>query len=872
MTGKEIRKKFLDFFKQKNHTIVKSSSLVPENDPTLLFTNAGMNQFKDTFLGLEKRDYSRAATCQKVVRAGGKHNDLENVGRTARHHTFFEMLGNFSFGDYFKRGVINYAWEFLTETLGLDKEKLYVSVFHEDKEAFDIWKNEIGVPESRISKLGEKENFWSMGDTGPCGPCSEIHIDQGPDIGCGKSDCDPECDCDRYLELWNLVFMQYDRDAEGTLHPLPKPSIDTGMGLERIAAVVQNVTSNFDTDLIRPIIEKTASIAGIKYKENEKHDISLRVIADHARATAFLTADGVIPSNEGRGYVLKRIMRRAMRHGRMIGISESFFYKTCEFVVDFMCDHYLELTDKKTYISKIVKQEEERFKNTLSTGLKIIDSLLEQYKSDRSIPGKEIFTLYDTYGFPVDLLKDIAVENDFILDMNGFEREMAVQQEKAKKAWSGSGDKKVDEKFKKLSSEYSTEFVGYSRLSVETEILAIISGENKINEAKQGDKIEIILAKTPFYPEGGGQAGDTGYIKNNEVIIEITDTKKYAESLIVQEGKVLNGSVKKGDLVTAEVDPEKRKAVEKNHTSTHLLHKALRDVLGDHVRQSGSLVDSEKLRFDFTHFSHLSREEIIEIEEIINKKIEENLLVQKEVTDIDSAMEKGAMAIFGEKYGDTVRVVSVDNFSMELCGGCHVDYTGEIGLFKITTETSVASGIRRIEAATGLKAYRELSRMYRMIEDTAELVKSTPSNLFNTIQSQTKRVKDLEKEVAELKNKLNSQKTEELLDNIKEKNGVKILTLRADEQDINSLRNMADVAKAKIKSGIVLIGSKNKGKAVFLCGVTKDLTDKYKAGDIVKEVASVCGGSGGGKPEMAQAGAKNVNKIDEALETIYNII
>lgn len=872
MTGKEIRQKFLDFFEQKDHTIVKSSSLVPENDPTLLFTNAGMNQFKDTFLGVEKREYSRAATCQKVVRAGGKHNDLENVGRTARHHTFFEMLGNFSFGDYFKRGVINYAWEFLTEVLGLDKEKLYVSVFHEDDEAFDIWKNEIGIPETRISKLGEKENFWSMGDTGPCGPCSEIHIDQGPDIGCGRSDCDPECDCDRYLELWNLVFMQYDRDAEGTLHPLPKPSIDTGLGLERIAAIVQNVTSNFDTDLIRPIIEKTASIAGIKYKENEEMDISLRVIADHARATTFLIADGVIPANEGRGYVLKRIMRRAMRHGRLIGIKESFFYKICDFVVDFMCDHYLELVDKKNYISKIVKQEESRFKNTLSTGLKIIDSLIEKYKSDKLIPGKEIFTLYDTYGFPVDLLEDITEENGFSLDMKGFEKEMSIQQERAKKAWSGSGDKGVDEKFKKLASEFSTVFDGYDKLSLESEILAIIAGENKTVEAKQGEEIEIIMGKTPFYPEGGGQIGDTGYIKSNSAVVEVKNTKKYAESLIVHEAKVLNGTLKEGDSITAEVNREFRKAVEKNHTSTHLIHKALRDVLGDHVRQSGSLVDSEKLRFDFTHFSPLSREETIEIENIINKKIQENLPVKKEITDIDTAIQKGAMAIFGEKYGNTVRVVSVDDFSKELCGGCHVNNTGEIGLFKITTETSVASGIRRIEALTGIKAFEELSKMYRMVEDTAELLKSTPSNLFKSVDSQNRKIKELEKHTKELKDKLNSQKTEKLLDNVKEKNGIKILTVRADEQDINSLRNMTDVAKAKLKSGIVVIGSKNNGKAVFICGVTKDLTDKYKAGEIVKEVAAVCGGSGGGKPDMAQAGAKDINKIDEALEKVYNII
>lgn len=872
MKGKEIREKFLTYFKEKNHTLVKSSSLVPENDPTLLFTNAGMNQFKDVFLGLEQRDYTRAATCQKVVRAGGKHNDLENVGRTARHHTFFEMLGNFSFGDYFKREAIHYGWEFLTDVIGLDKNKLYVSVFHEDDEAYDIWKNEIHIPEDRILRLGEKENFWAMGDTGPCGPCSEIHIDQGEGIGCGRSDCSPECDCDRYLELWNLVFMQYDRDESGKLHPLPKPSIDTGMGLERLAAVVQHVRSNFDTDLIKPIIELTADIAGVKYNDSEHQDISLRVIADHARATTFLIADGVIPSNEGRGYVLKRIMRRAMRHGKMLHINESFFYKVCEFVVDFMCDHYIELADKKSYISKLVKKEEQRFKNTLSTGLKIIESLLKKYDKEKIIPGNEIFTLYDTYGFPIDLMEDIARDNNFRLDKVGFENEMAKQQEKAKKAWKGSGDQAIDAKYKKLAEKYKSVFTGYNQLSIDTRVLAIISDSGEKNKAFKGEYAELVLESTPFYPEGGGQVGDTGIIKNSNCLFNVTDTVKYGNDLIVHKGEVVEGTVEVNSTVRAEVDEKRRNAIEKNHTATHLLHKALRDVLGDHVRQSGSLVDSERLRFDFTHFSNLSAEEISEIEKEINTTIQNNLVVKKEIADIESALKKGAMAIFGEKYGNEVRIVSVENYSMELCGGCHVRQTGEIGIFKILSESSVASGIRRIEAITGLNAFNLLSKRFADINNISEKLRTQPEHVLQSIELLISKNKDLEKEVINLKNKLNTAKTAELLENIQVKNGVKLLSLRMDGQEINALRNIVDTAKAKMKSGIVLIGSANNNKVVFLCGVTKDLTDKYKAGDIVKQVAAVCGGSGGGKPEMAQAGGKDINKIDEALNKLYNII
>ncbi|MGC9062550.1 alanine--tRNA ligase, partial [Calditerrivibrio sp.] len=721
ISGKDIREKFLKYFEKHGHKIVDSSSLVPQNDPTLLFTNAGMNQFKDLFLGLEKREYNRATTCQKVVRAGGKHNDLENVGRTARHHTFFEMLGNFSFGDYFKKEAIEYAWEFLTKELGLPKEKLFVSIYYDDEEAFEIWNKIIGIPAEKILRRGEKDNFWSMGDTGPCGPCSEIHIDQGPEAGCRKPDCNPDCDCDRHLELWNLVFMQYDRSADGKLTPLPKPSIDTGMGLERITAVCQGKLSNYDTDLIKPIIEFAANLAGKTYGNNEKDDVSLRVIADHSRSTTFLIADGVIPSNEGRGYVLRRIMRRAMRHGKMLGFDGSFFYKVCEFVVDFMGDHYIELKDKKDYISKMVVFEEKRFSRTLDLGLKLIDELLEKNKDKKEISGSEIFKLYDTYGFPIDLLQDIAEDNGYRLDLIGFDKEMALQQERAKKHWVGSGEEKIAEVYKKLS-HLKTEFKGYDNNSLTGKILALVENGEEKQEVQEGKEVDILLEQTPFYPEGGGQQGDTGTIYSKETIAEVKDTKKYG-NLIVHKAFVKKGMLKIGETVTAEIDSEKRIATERNHTATHLLHKALQMVLGDHVRQAGSLVNDEKLRFDFSHFEAISKEDIIEIERIVNNIIIKNLSVTKILMPIEEAVKSGAMALFGEKYDRIVRVVEVKEFSKELCGGCHVRNTGEIGFFRISGEMSVAAGVRRIEAVTGMKAFDEYVKMKNILDDIMLTIK-----------------------------------------------------------------------------------------------------------------------------------------------------
>ncbi|MEF3254644.1 MAG: alanine--tRNA ligase [Deferribacterales bacterium] len=870
ITGKEIREKFLRFFEERGHKVVESSSLVPHNDPTLLFTNAGMNQFKDLFLGLEKRDYTRAASCQKVVRAGGKHNDLENVGRTSRHHTFFEMLGNFSFGDYFKEDAIKYAWEFLTEELKLPKDKLFVSIYLDDEEAFKIWNEVIGLPAEKILRRGEKDNFWAMGDTGPCGPCSEIHIDQGPEAGCRREDCNPDCDCDRHLELWNLVFMQYNRSADGKLTPLPKPSIDTGMGLERITSVCEGVLSNYDTTLIKPIINFIAELAGLEYGKNEKIDVSLRVIADHSRSTTFLIADGVIPSNEGRGYVLRRIMRRAMRHGKMLGFTDTFFYKVCEFVVDFMNDHYIELSDKKDYISKMVAFEEKRFSRTLDIGIRMIDEILTNYTKEKIIPGKEIFKLYDTYGFPLDLLNDIAEDNGFSLDIQGYEDEMKIQQERAKKHWVGSGEERISDIYKKLSS-LNTGFRGYDELKLDTEVIAIIKGDNEVLKGCEGDDIDIILRETPFYPEGGGQVGDVGLIISDGFSSEVYDTKK-AGNLIIHKCKIKKGEIAKGDRVSAVVDKDRRYATERNHTTTHLLHKALQLVLGDHVRQAGSLVSSDKLRFDFSHFEAISEEDLIQIERIVNKYILENLVVTKTYMPIEDAIKSGAMALFGEKYDKVVRVVEIKDFSKELCGGCHVRYTGEIGLFKIVGETSVAAGIRRIEAVTGMVAFEYITKQNLVLKQLS----STFKVAFDHIPV---KVNEILEENRTLKRELEQGKAKEVMGIVKEVdkfskviNGVKVVVLKFENVDTNILRELVDNIKDKIKSGIVLLAGINGEKITFFTGVTKDLTAKYSADKIVKEVAKVTGGGGGGRADFAQAGGKDLNKVDEALLLVEKLI
>jgi len=871
MTGHEIRQKFLDYFAKNGHTIVGSSSIVPHDDPTLLFANAGMNQFKDTFLGRETRAYTRATTSQKVVRAGGKHNDLENVGVTSRHHTFFEMLGNFSFGDYFKEDAIKFGWEFLTKEMGLPADKMFVSVYNDDEEAADIWRDVIGLDAKDVEYRGEKDNFWSMGDTGPCGPCSEIHIDQGVDTGCQEPGCDRNCECDRHLELWNLVFMQYDRSEDGVLTPLPKPSIDTGMGLERVASVVQGVTSNYDTDLFQPILKYIAELAGKEYGADEKDSVSMRVIADHSRATTFLVGDGVLPANEGRGYVLRRIMRRAMRHGRMLGMDGTFFYKVCEFVVDFMKGHYIELADKKPFIAKVVTNEEQSFSRTLNTGLKIIDELLEKYKDSKVIAGDDIFKLYDTFGFPVDLLADVAEDNCYALDTVGFEAEMKEQQERAKKSWSGgSGEQKVADIYLKLASSIKSEFIGYDELSVESEVMAIIKDDKEVDLAE--GECDIILAKTPFYAEGGGQAGDIGYIKTDSAVFRVTGTHKYGEGMVAMNGCIELGSIKKGEVAKAEVDKTARNATEKNHTATHLLHKGLQMVLGDHVRQAGSQVNPERLRFDFNHYAPVSAEEIALIEQIVNESIQENIALRKSLMNIDDAVKAGAMAIFGEKYGSEVRVVEVGDFSKELCGGCHVERTGDIGLVKVVSEASVASGVRRIEAVTGMVAVAGLQKADALIKDGARLLKTTPDALYERMEELTDSLREKERELKKLADQAASKEAAGLMDDVQEVNGIKVLAVKMSNADVDAMRTFVDTARDKIGSGVVVVGAETDGKVLFVCGVTKDTIGKVKAGDIVRDVAKIAGGGGGGRPDMAQAGGKHPEKLDEAIASVVKIV
>lgn len=873
MTGSEIRTAFLNYFAERGHTIVSSSSLVPHDDPTLLFANAGMNQFKDIFLGKETRTYNRATSCQKVVRAGGKHNDLENVGRTARHHTFFEMLGNFSFGNYFKKDAINFAWEFLTKVLELPVDRLFVTVYKDDDEAFNIWKEVTGFPDEKIRRKGEKDNFWQMGDTGPCGPCSEIFIDQGEGIGCCTPECNPDCDCDRHLELWNLVFMQYDRDEKGELHPLPKPSIDTGMGLERIAAVLQGQTTNYNTDLIKPIIDYTAKLAGCEYGSDENIDISLRVIADHSRSTTFLIGDGVLPSNEKRGYTLRKIMRRAMRHGKMLGLENEFFYDVCGFVVDFMKGHYIELADKKAFITKTVETEEKSFGKTLDTGMKIIEEeLFPKYSNTKIIDGSDIFKLYDTYGFPVDLLEDIVSDANYSLDMVGFEKHMEEQQARAKASNLGIQSSNTADVLKELSGTLVTTFDGYNNLECNSNIIAIVNGDKKVDSVKEGDSCDIILDKTVSYAEGGGQAGDKGVVKLDNSLFEIDNTIKISD-MIIHRGKVIKGTFNVENNVIVQVDKLRRKYSQNNHTATHLLHKALQKIVGPHARQAGSLVNDEKLRFDFTHSQGLSSEELKQIEKEVNQAIAEDYIVTKQIKSIQDAMNDGATALFGEKYGDNVRVVSISDYSKELCGGCHVERTGEIGIFKIISESSVASGVRRIEAVTSKGAYIYLTNMENTVKDLAVSLKCNINDVNHRVQELIKVNKNLEKELKNATSGLSGKSGDALFDNSKDVNGIKVIKVLLDKSNVNSMREIVDLAKNKFANCIIFVAAKtDEDKGTIICGVSKSCTDKYKAGALVKEVIAVAGGSGGGKDDMAQAGTKNIDKLQDALNKVDELI
>ncbi|MGB5158912.1 alanine--tRNA ligase [Desulfobacterium sp. N47] len=872
MTGSDIRRQFLEYFKKHDHQIVRSSSLVPVEDPTLLFTNAGMVPFKRTFLGEEKRGYVRAASSQKCVRAGGKHNDLENVGYTARHHTFFEMLGNFSFGDYFKEKAVEYAWDLLVTGFGIPVDKLWVSVYLDDDQAHDIWHKNAGVSEDRIVRFGDKDNFWSMGDTGPCGPCSEILIDRGEKYGCGKPDCKVGCECDRYLEIWNLVFMQFERDASGKMTPLPRPSIDTGMGLERIASVVQNVPTNYDTDLIIPIIRKTEQLSQKRLGDSSVSDVAMKVIADHSRAAAFLICDGILPSNEGRGYVLRRIMRRAIRYGRNIGLVKPFLHETSQVVIETMKDAYPEFEGAEAFISNVIKNEEARFSETLDNGLRLLNDTLSEIKAKglNTISGDIIFKLYDTYGFPVDVVRDVVRDENLFLDMDGFNAAMKNQKEKSRSVATFSG---ITEAYKNLSANrLIPEFVGYDKQISDSKVLLIVKDGKETAEAVAGSDIEIVTEETPFYGESGGQTGDSGIISSSNLKIEIADTIKDAAGIIIHKGKIITGTVSKGQSVTLSVDNKRRSATANNHTATHILHFILKRILGDHVKQAGSFVSSERLRFDFTHFSQVDSDTLEKIETLVNERIRENALTCIEEMDAEKAFKSGATALFEEKYGDVVRVISLGEFSKELCGGTHTDRTGNIGLFKIIAESSVASGVRRIEALTGAAALNYIQQNMKTLNETARIVKEKPEALPQKVEKMLIQQKAYEKELEKTKAKIASRAADDMDNEIKSINGVKVLAKKVLADNPAALRDLADKFRDKIKSGIVVLGSAAGSKVFLIVIVTKDLAGKYHAGNIVKQVSSVVGGGGGGRPDMAQAGGSIPEKLDEALAGAYDII
>ena len=856
MTSSELRQAFLDFFHDNDHEVVASSPLVPGNDPTLLFTNAGMVQFKDVFLGSDKRNYQRAVTSQRCVRAGGKHNDLENVGYTARHHTFFEMLGNFSFGDYFKQDAIKYAWEFLTITLGLEPERLWVTVFNDDDEAADIWLKEMKIDPERFTRMGEKDNFWSMGDTGPCGPCSEIFYDHGSDVEGGPPGS-PDEDGDRYVEIWNLVFMQFDRSADGEMVPLPKPSVDTGMGLERVAAVMQGVHSNYQIDLFANLIAATAKTLGVKKASSS----SLNVIVDHIRACSFLIVDGVLPGNEGRGYVLRRIIRRAIRHGKKLGTNELFFYKLVAPLVNEMGDAYPELAKAQAHVEKVLEKEERRFAETLDQGIEILEEAIAQLDA-RQIPGEVAFKLYDTYGFPLDLTADIARERGLTVDQQGFEEAMTRQRDRARAAskFSVSDDAA-------LQTDLQTSFSGYEGVTGESTVVALFNDGKAVDELVVGDDGAVILSSTPFYAESGGQVGDTGVLTSKDHSFTVTDTQKSAKA-IVHFGSVQAGGLKVGDKVAANVDADRRQAIRLNHSATHLMHAALRSELGDHVRQKGSLVDAHRLRFDFSHYEGVTPEQLQTIEDMVNGEIRKNVAAETKLMNYDDAVESGATALFGEKYDDLVRVLRLGEFSTELCGGTHVDRTGDIGVFKITSESGVASGVRRIEGVTGKGALEWIDSRQKSLHDISALLRSQPEQASAKIEQLLKRNKELEKELAAARQALVTGSSSDHTENVQEIAGIKVLATRIDGADAKTLREAVDRFKDKLQSAVVVIGSVDDGVVRLAAGVTKDNTDRIRAGDLIKPVAEQVGGKGGGRPDFAQAGGNNVEALDEALNSV----
>jgi len=852
----ELRQAFLDYFKARDHEVVASASLVPADDPTLLFVNAGMVPFKEVFLGNEQRAYTRATSSQRCVRAGGKHNDLENVGYTARHHTFFEMLGNFSFGDYFKREAIGYAWEFLTGVLKLPPERLWVTVFDEDDEAADIWLNEIRIDPQKLSRIGAKDNFWSMGDTGPCGPCSEIFYDHGPAVAGGPPGT-PEEDGDRYVEIWNLVFMQYDRDKAGTLQPLPRPSVDTGMGLERLAAVMQGVHTNYDIDLFQQLIKAAAEITGTDDLNNN----SLRVIADHIRSCAFLIVDGVLPSNEGRGYVLRRIIRRAVRHGYQLGVNELFFYKLVAPLVAEMGAAYPELVQNQAHVERILKLEEERFAETLEQGMRILEEDLAAMQGS-VIAGETVFRLYDTYGFPMDLTADIARERGLSLDHEGFEQAMEVQRTRARAASQFGSNYSGD-----LRVEGETTFTGYEQLAGESQITALFHDGVAVDRLENGQTGIVVLEQTPFYAESGGQIGDRGRLETASARFEVQDTQKQGNAF-THVGSVTEGVLAVGDRVNAGVDFERRQAIILNHSGTHLLHAALRSVLGEHVQQKGSLVDSERLRFDFAHYEPVTAEQLAEIENLVNTQIRVNAVAETRVMSMDDAVASGAMALFGEKYGDEVRVLSIGEFSVELCGGTHVNNAGDIGLLKITSESGIASGVRRIEAVTGARALQWVAANEQRLQRIAELVKGGREDAAEKVAQLQEKYRSLEKELQQLKGKLASSQGSDLAAQAIDINGIKVLAARMEGADNKVLRETLDQLKNKLGSAAVVLGAVNGDKVMLVAGVTSDQTGTIKAGALVNQVAQQVGGKGGGRPDMAQAGGNQPENLDAALASV----
>jgi alanyl-tRNA synthetase len=924
MKSSEIRTRFLKFFEGRGHRVLPSSSLVPAHDPTLLFSNAGMNQFKDVFLGREKRDYSRAATSQKCVRAGGKHNDLEQVGRTTRHHTFFEMLGNFSFGDYFKKEAIPWAWELITKDYAIPAEKLYITIFREDNEAEEIWAKDVGVPRQRIFRLDEHDNFWAMGDTGPCGPCSEIHYDLGPAASdLGHSDCKFPCECGRYTELWNLVFMQFDRDEQGHLNPLPRPSIDTGAGLERLAAALQGKLSNFDTDLFRPLIEEAAGLANVEYGANHDTDVSLRIIADHARAATFLISDGVLPSNESRGYVLRLIIRRALYHGQTLGLNEPFLYKMAGHVVQMMKDAYPELLETERHVAKAVKAEEEKYERTTQlalerlgttgvvahTGVVIplqhwddywregnLDDKIDEItrktpdsgtrevelgrkaKSQRRrgiIRGDDVFLMHDSFGLRPEFAASILAQKDIGIDLEGYQAAMEKQRQLARLFWKDEAREVTLPVYQQLSETQKARFDGYSQTtSPNCKIVALVQNDEPVSEAEPGAEVEIVLDHTPFYAEAGGQVGDVGKLLapgSDHEVAHITDTYFPVSGLIVHKATARD-TLRVGDLVTAKVDVERRDATRRNHTATHLLHAALRRTLGTHVKQAGSLVAPDRLRFDFTHYAPLDEQDLLDIEDLVNEQILKNEEVVTTVMDLDGAVNSGAMALFGEKYADQVRVLSIDDFSKELCGGTHVRRTGDIGLFKIISEGSVAAGTRRIEAVTGEGVLKQLRQTSETLALVADSLHAKPEELLQAVEKLAESEKKLRKELEAQQMKRAASQASDLAREAREVKGVRVVSARVEVTDRAAMRQMVDDLRAKLQSGVIVLGSVSDGKVSLVAAVTKDLTNRLDAGKIVKQAAAYVEGSGGGRKDLAEAGGKNPARLDESLQAVPSII